>query len=214
MALLKRIEQYIMKLSNQGWNISTLNENNVAIFRVKLKLMKIFKLRLINAITFSILTSLCSIASGQKSKINTDDILVKANIWETKEHGAGDFFPKLTIDNDISGKSSWRGERIDGIKPWIQYDLKSPIEISQICIAFYNGDQRNYYFDISISDDEKNWNSIFNGKSKGVSLDYENFDINKKARYIRVTGNGNTHEIYFNWTNITEVLLYKIGGSK
>jgi hypothetical protein len=171
--------------------------------------MKQLKLRTVNFILTLILTSICSIASAQESKINSSEIQVKANTWETKEHGAGDFSPNLTVDGDLSDKSSWRGERIDRVKPWIQYDLKSPIEIFCMDVTFYNGDKRNYFIEISISNDEKKWTSIFKGKSNGI-LGHDNFKINKKARYIKITGDGNNHEIYFNWTNIIEVLFYKI----
>lgn len=168
------------------------------------------KLRIISFIVVLSINSISSIASAQKSKISSSEIVVKGNIWETKEHGAGDFFPSLTLDGDVSGKSSWRGERIDGVKPWIQYDLRSPIEVSHINIAFYNGNKRNYFIDISISDDEKKWVSIFDGKSNGETLDFEKFIINKKVRFIKITGDGNNHEIYFNWTNITEVKICKM----
>lgn len=168
------------------------------------------KLRIISFIVVMGITSICSIASAQERKISSSEIEVKANVWETKEHGAGDFFPNFTLDGDMSGKSSWRGERLDGIKPWIQYDLGSLIEISHINAAFYNGDTRYYFIEISISDDAKNWVSVFNGKSNGETLDYEKFKINKKIQFIRITGDGNNHDIYFDWTNITEVEIYKM----
>lgn len=168
------------------------------------------KLKIISLIIAFSINSICSIAFAQESKICSSEIIVESNIWETKEHGAGDFFPNLTLDSDTSGKSSWRGERIDRVKPWIQYDLRSPIEVSHINIAFYNGDKRNYFIEILISDDKENWESIFNGKSNGETLDFEKFDINKKARFIKIIGNGNNHKIYFNWTNITEVKIYKM----
>lgn len=167
-------------------------------------------LRIISSIVALIITSIYSNTAAQGNKLSPNKIEVKSNIWETKEHGAGDFFPTLTLDGDKSGKSSWRGERIDGVKPWIQYDLGTTMEIAHIKLAFYNGDQRYYFIHISISDDEKNWVSVFNGKSNGETLDYEKFTINKKARFIKITGDGNNHEVYFEWTNITEVEINKM----
>lgn len=141
-------------------------------------------------------------------KIFSEKIQVKANVWETKEHGAGDFFPKFTLDGDLSASSSWRGEKIDNTKPWIQYELGKAVQLSHINIAFFKGDQRSYTIEIFASEDGNNWVSVFNGSSSGKTTEFEKYPIDKNARFIKVVGDGNSNETFSNWTNITEVEIY------
>ena len=146
--------------------------------------------------------------SAGEDKIPSEKIQVKANVWETKEHGAGDFFPNLTMDGDLSANSSWRGEKIDDIKPWILYDLGKTVQLSHLNIAFFKGDQRNYSIEILISKDGTNWITIFDGLSSGNTAVFEKYPIGENARFIKIVGNGNSNETFNNWTNITEVEIY------
>jgi hypothetical protein len=140
--------------------------------------------------------------------VPAEEIGITANIWETKEEGAGDFFPELTMDGDQSPGSSWRGERVDGVKPWIQYDLGSVRHVDRVRMCFLKGDERNYQIDVSVSTDGESWTSVFNGQTSGATLELEDYPVNADGRYVRITGDGNSHPEFFDWTNIVEMEIY------
>ncbi len=113
--------------------------------------------------------------------------------------------PANTLDNDFATRWSAEG---DG--QWIEYDLGSENRVAQVAIAFYHGDQRATQFDIRVSVDRTEWTSVFSGSSSGATLQQEQFNISEShARYVRITGHGNTAN---DWNSITEVDIYGLSG--
>jgi F5/8 type C domain-containing protein len=72
-------------------------------------------------------------------------------------------------------------------------------------IAWYNGNLRKNDFLISISNNGKSFKKVFSGKSSGTTTSPEKYNINKSARYVRITVNGNTQN---KWASITEIDVY------
>lgn len=106
--------------------------------------------------------------------------------------------PENTIDGDLSTRfaASGGGE-------WIQYDLGAVTTVDHLSIAWMNGDERVYTFKISVSEDGLAWTDVFDGKTSGTTNDLETHTFPAcSARYIRITGFGNTVN---SWNSITEV---------
>jgi len=116
--------------------------------------------------------------------------------------------PENIIDRNL--KTRWSSFQGDG--EWCAFQLsEEAVEISAVQIAWYNGDKRNWKFDIETSDDGKAWTKVLEGKkSGGKTLEVETFNLpaGTKAKYIRYFGHGEeVTKSYFN--SVTEFLVIK-----
>lgn len=108
--------------------------------------------------------------------------------------------PANTIDNSLATRWSAEGEQ------WIRYDLGQTSRVGAVTIAWYNGGTRKAFFDIQISEDGVNWNTVYSGQSSGKTADPELYPIgDRTARYVRILGHGNSSN-HFN--SITETDLF------
>lgn len=107
--------------------------------------------------------------------------------------------PSNTLDSDFSTRWSALGSG-----QWIVYDFGEMRVISNISIAFYRGDLRKESFAISVSENRSRWYRAYTGISSGNTLDFETFNLNRTARYVKVTGYGNTLN---KWNSLTEVVF-------
>lgn len=111
-----------------------------------------------------------------------------------------------TIDGDLATRWSARGHGV-----WIQYTLSAPTRLDRIGIAWLHGDRRRARFAIALSTDGASWTTVYDGTSSGSTLKPEDYAFDAEpARYIRITGYGNTWNV---WTAITEVTLPMSGGT-
>jgi hypothetical protein len=108
--------------------------------------------------------------------------------------------PSNTIDNNLNTR--WSNY---GIGSWIRADLGSQKHISNVDIAWHKGNIRKSNFTISISSNGKTFKKIFSGKSNGTTTSPEKYNLNKSARYVKITVNGNTQN---KWASITEIDVY------
>jgi len=110
--------------------------------------------------------------------------------------------PKNTIDNNLNTR--WSNL---GIGSWIRLDLGIQKVICSVDIAWYNGNQRQNNFVISVSNDGTAFTNVFTGKSSGKTLSAEKYNLpaNTSGRYVRITVNGNTQN---NYASITEIDVY------
>ena len=109
--------------------------------------------------------------------------------------------PANTIDGDSTTRWSASGRQN------ITFQLEDKVKADYIGIAFYGGNARSTYFDIEISADRKNWETISASESSGQSDQMEFFDLKgKEARYIRLSCFGTSKD---QWNSITEVGVYK-----
>ncbi|MEH0152794.1 chondroitinase-B domain-containing protein [Limibacter armeniacum] len=110
--------------------------------------------------------------------------------------------PANTLDGDLATRWSAQGEG-----EWVKYDLGSIELVSKVKIAFHKGNERITSFDIAVSSDNSNWtNVITNQDASGNTLQLEEFDIvDSNARYIRITGHGNSSN---DWNSLTEVEIW------
>jgi len=106
--------------------------------------------------------------------------------------------PEDTVDGDMLTR--WSAE---GIGEWIQFAFSEPKTINTVSIAFFNGDKRNAYISIQLSNDSQSWTEVFNGQSSGTTLNFEDFSFQTTtASYLRIIGNGNSIN---NWNSYNEI---------
>jgi hypothetical protein len=84
--------------------------------------------------------------------------------------------------------------------------------ICSVDIAWYNGNQRQNNFVVSVSNDGSTFTNVpFTGKSTGATLSSERYNLpaNTVGRFVRITVNGNTQN---NWASITEIAVNGFAG--
>ncbi|CAM4164959.1 polysaccharide lyase family 7 protein [Vibrio neonatus] len=115
--------------------------------------------------------------------------------------------PKNTIDGDTSGDSRWSSE---GVGKSITYDLGQQEQVQKVAIKWFKGDSRSSYFHIDTSKDNHHWTPVLEGgMSSGDSSGYENVDVDdSNARYVRITGEGNSDSS--EWNSIVETKIYGV----
>jgi len=99
----------------------------------------------------------------------------------------------------------------DSLGDWVEVDLGTVTQFDAIKMAFYLGGQRTTKFDISISDNGKDYKKIFTGDTSGNTDREEVYLISGKARYVRFVGYGNSEGSP--WTSVNEFIPLS-GGSQ
>ena len=112
--------------------------------------------------------------------------------------------PGNTIDDDLNTR--WAA---NGNGQYIQYELEEPSTVSEIRIAWYNGDQRNAFFEIETSINGEEWTKVYSdltGSTSSLTNDLQSYDLTETVgQYVRITGYGNTVN---SWNSITQVKIY------
>lgn len=112
--------------------------------------------------------------------------------------------PEHTLDGDPATR--WSAE---GLGQWIQYDLGGVKHLDRIDIAFFRGDLRKAYFDVAVSENATDWETVIDdGESSGTTIASEPFAFPREVetRYVRITGFGNS-QAGNDWNSYTEVFL-------
>ena len=85
-------------------------------------------------------------------------------------------------------------------------ELEEATEVYALGIAWYLGDQRNYKYEVEISEDGENWTEVYAGSSSGTTTQLESILLgNQKAKYVRYQGHGHAAGT---WNNITTMRVY------
>ena len=88
----------------------------------------------------------------------------------------------------------------------ITFDLGEEKKVGMVGLAIFMGDLRKQKFKLEMSKDNQSWDLVFNGESSGRSSDTDYYMLTPKdARYIRLTGYGNTVNA---WNSIAEVAVF------
>ena len=86
---------------------------------------------------------------------------------------------------------------------YMEFDLGEIKNIEKLGLAFRDAKTRTTYFDVRVSEDGINYETVIEKRgSDGDTNEFQYFDINKKARYVRVYGYSNTYNRY--WVSVTE----------
>ena len=91
----------------------------------------------------------------------------------------------------------------EGDGSYIVMDLGEIKTLEAFYYSCYLGTQRKQYFTVEISEDGENFKKVIDAASSGTTAGYEHIRLNfVKARYVRVTGYGNS---LHKWNSFTEV---------
>ncbi len=109
--------------------------------------------------------------------------------------------PENTLDDDPDTRWSAQG---DG--QYIEFMLEEPATVSQAWIAWFNGNERFFSFEIETSMDGVAWTNVYSdlsGSTSSLSNTPQSYDVTETvARYIRIIGYGNTVN---DWNSINSV---------
>ena len=82
-------------------------------------------------------------------------------------------------------------------------DLGRKRAFDKVIMAFMDGNSRKYNIAISISDDDSEYKTVYDGASSGTTNDYEAFELGlQEARYIKIMGNGHDSGTWDSWTEV------------
>jgi hypothetical protein len=111
--------------------------------------------------------------------------------------------PQNVLDNNFNTRWSNYGSG-----SYIQIELEKNDILCAVDIAWHRGDVRINDFILSTSQDGTTFTTLFSGKSSGQTNSHERYliqDSDVKAKYIRVTVNGNTEN---DWASISEIQAF------
>ena len=112
--------------------------------------------------------------------------------------------PQNAIDGIESTSNFWGTWAGLGLPQWLQLDLGSAKNISQIVTHFYDGDPRTYTYNIQISTDGLTWSTIVATKTgNGIVTDVF---PQVTARYVRINITANTANTA---AHIEEIKVYQ-----
>lgn len=107
--------------------------------------------------------------------------------------------------NVNDGKLSTRWSQ-EGTNQWIRFDLKEVKNVWAVDVAFYNGNQRVFYFKIQTSTDARTWTDATGDLvSSGMTNEMERYRFEPvEARYVRLLCSGNSTN---KWNSPTEIRI-------
>src|ERR671911_576878 len=108
--------------------------------------------------------------------------------------------PEKAVDGDYT--TAWSAE---GAGSFLQADVGEVKSICHVGIAWYNGESRQYVFEVSVSKDGINFDQVYEGISSGNSIRPQYYAFSEAdARYVRITVFSNDKD---NWAGITELSI-------
>lgn len=140
-----------------------------------------------------------SSGSGSSGELNISSVSASAHDGNV---------PANTLDGNLGTRWSANGNGA-----YITYDLGSSKSVESMKIAWYKGDQRNSYFKIRAGATTSSLSTVYDASSLGSSgntASLETYSFNAvNARYVRITGFGNSSNT---WNSVTEVEIWSESG--
>jgi biopolymer transport protein ExbD len=163
---------------------------------------------MVNGNTQNDYASIAEIRAQVSSSGQSQVQCVDGHIQNANTSGSQAGFPGTNVLDD-NVDTRWSN---NGVGSWIQLDLGTSSNICDINIAWYKGNERQYDFVISASNDGTKFANVSRStNSSGSTLNLEKYNIaDTNARYIRITVNGNTQNSY---ASITEISINVISSS-
>jgi hypothetical protein len=123
---------------------------------------------------------------------------VTANGFETDP---SDYHPPSDAVDDK--RSTWWSN--NGDDPWLEILLGESHKICGISVEWNKGDQRDYSFDIQVSEDGNNYEKIFQGANKHGSSEPEvyPFEEEHNGKFVRITVTNTSSED--GWVSVKEI---------
>ncbi|HXV88903.1 MAG TPA: discoidin domain-containing protein [Nitrososphaeraceae archaeon] len=117
------------------------------------------------------------------------------------ESDPSDFHPP---SDAIDGTSStWWS--FNGKDPWVEIHLSEPQSICGLSVEWNKGDERNYSFEIEVSEDGNNYQKVFEGNNKKGSSGQEIYQFEEQinGRYTKLTITSTSSKD--GWASIQEI---------
>ena len=136
-----------------------------------------------------------------ESECTTVALVIDSAFDDGSNDGHG---PESAIDKSTSEDSRWSS---NGVGKTITFDLGVQADVKELAIQWYKGSERSSYFDIHTSENNDDWTSVLtSGMSSSADDSYETIDVmDTEARYVRVTGLGNSNGS--SWNSIVEAKI-------
>ena len=123
-----------------------------------------------------------------------------ANVFASGYEDGSENYPENTLDYNLDTRWSMLGEN-----EWIMFELKDTSIVTSIDIAYYKGDERVSYFDVSLALDSNSFDYTYSFESPDTTLNPVNYDFeDHKAKFVKITGQGNSVSL---WNSITYVQI-------
>ena len=108
--------------------------------------------------------------------------------------------PADAIDDDLT---TWWSN--NGNDPWIEISLVEPNPVCGVAVTWNKGDERDYSFEIGISEDGNNFEKVFEGTNDNESTEKEIYPCDQEinAKYIKLTITDTSSND--GWTSIQEI---------
>ena len=96
----------------------------------------------------------------------------------------------------------------DGDGEWMIHDLGEEQEIDAIGVALWKGAERNFGFEILVSNDGEHFTPLMTQTSSGTTEEIEIYPLEQRvtARYVKYLGHGNSVN---GWNNVIELATLK-----
>lgn len=140
-----------------------------------------------------------SLQAFQPTKVVNPVLATVDSSWDSANDGN---VHTGTLDKDYSTRWSAAGRSM-----LLGFRLPATATLQAVRIAWFRGNERNYYFSIQTSLNGTNWTTISTDTSSGTSVFPETYRIaHTAARFVRLVCRGNNRN---SWNAITEVVLYR-----
>lgn len=141
------------------------------------------------------------IGGGISMTVPTSEM--RRSVWAENVSGGpnSEQSPFNVVDGDRS--TYWAAH---GQEAWLKLALERSARVGAIAVTWYNGNRRQYRFEVLTSTDGKNWTPAFAGSSSGKTSDPETyrFDRPREAHLVMLKGSGNSEN---QWNSIVEVAI-------
>lgn len=123
-------------------------------------------------------------------------LLSTATVNASGDDGEGSVATNTQDDNLAT---RWSGA---GVGAWLRLDLGGVQPLSGVAVAWHRGTERQSYFTVATSEDNVTYTQAYSGTSAlTTAAQTYTFPSVRRARYVKVTVNGNTMNT---WASITE----------
>ncbi|HEX5055873.1 MAG TPA: discoidin domain-containing protein [Gammaproteobacteria bacterium] len=125
--------------------------------------------------------------AGKPTDPSTNPDPVEADGIRVKASGE-DYPAENTLDGSLDPESRWSA---NGDDEWIEYDLGGNYLVRGLEIAFLDSRSRTQRFTIQLRNSGGDWIKVFEGQNRSNEPEFQHFGFYpRKARYVRITGNG------------------------
>jgi hypothetical protein len=134
---------------------------------------------------------------AQPLTVTNCQLLKTASVSVSGDDGTGKNLAAESQDDNLDTR--WSGP---GVGAWLRMDLGSVQTVSGAAVAWYAGSGRQYQYTLSTSEDGVTYTQAATGTSALVNeAQTYKFPSDRRARYVRLTVNGNTVNT---WASVTE----------